>query len=117
MNLLAKHLTREYVWHPEFGGQANNLKFAWTKLNLRESAARAAIYKIALGGTPYMAVNEARKETGREPWGPEFDDPIITNPQGTFSLRDIPTIREFLDQKNAAKEPTGGPKPPATRPD
>ncbi|HEX5016505.1 MAG TPA: phage portal protein [Actinomycetes bacterium] len=108
MNTLAKHITREIVWHPGFGGQDNNLRFHWTKLNLKESAARAAIYKIALGGTPYMSVNEARKETGRDPWGPEFDDPIITNPQGTFSLKDIPTIREFLDMKNQAKELPSG---------
>jgi hypothetical protein len=108
MGLLSRHVTREFVWHPEFGGQANNLAFKWTKLNLRESAARAAIYKIALGGMPYMAVNEARKETGREPLGPEFDELAMVSPQGAFSLEDLPTVREYLDQKNAAKA-----KPPA----
>ena len=103
MDLIKRHITREIVWHPGFGGQANNLAFRWTKLNLKESMQQAAIFKIALAGMPYMAVNEARKATGREPWGPEFDDPSMVTPQGAFSLKDIPTMREYLNDKNAAK--------------
>lgn len=99
MGLLERHLTREFVWHLGFGGQANNLAFKWTKLNLKESAARAAIYKVALGGMPYMTVNEARKETGREPLGPEFDQLAMVSPQGAFSLEGLPTVREFMDSK------------------
>jgi phage portal protein BeeE len=105
LHLLDKHLTREYVWHPAFGGQANNLQFRWTNLNLKQSMAQASIYKIALGGMPYKTVNEARKADGQEPLGPEFDQLAMVTPQGAFSLEDIPSMREFLDMQMAKKQP------------
>lgn len=108
LSLLSRHITREYVWSLGFGGQANNLAFRWTKLNLRESMAKAQIFRIALAGMPYMSPNEARKDTGRDPWGPEFDQPMMVTPQGAFALTDIPTVREFLDskEKRPASDPT-----------
>lgn len=108
LDLLAKHFTREYVWHPGYGGQANGLKFQWTKLNLKESAQRAAVFKIALGGMPYQTVNEARKSIGLEPLGPEFDQLAMVSPQGAFSLDGLPTVREFMDSK-APKVTDGSP--------
>lgn len=109
LGLIERHITREYVWAPGFGGQANNLSFKWTKLNLKESLTRAQINKLSLAGMPSKTPNEARKEEGREPWGPEFDQPMMVTPQGAFSLQDIPTMREFLDMQQAEKQVPGGP--------
>lgn len=111
LHLIAKHLTREYVWHPGFGGQDNNLTFRWTKLNLKQSKAQAEVYKIALGGMPYKTVNQALKEQGEEPFGPEFDQLAMVTPQGAFSLEDLPTVREFMESKAKPKVAPGGAQP------
>lgn len=108
MNLLKSHLTREYVWAPEFGGQANNLQFKFTKLNLAESLRLAQYYKLALAGMPWESVNTALKEMGKEPLGPEFDELMMVTPQGAIALNDIPTGREFLEAKRPEPKPQLG---------
>jgi hypothetical protein len=107
--LIQDYFTREVVWDPAFGGPENNLAFRFTSLNLKESLDRASINKISLGGTPWKTVNEARKEEGREPMGPEFDELIMTTPVGAVNLEEVPSAQEALD----AKKP---PATPATRP-
>jgi hypothetical protein len=113
MDLMRRHYTREYVWHPAFGGQRNNLRFKWTKLNLSESMKLAQYYKLALAGMPWESVNSALKAMGKQPLGPEFDDLMMVTPQGAINLTDIPTGREFLDAKRPPEKPQigdGGPK-------
>lgn len=105
LDLLRAHITREIVWHPSFGGQANNLAFKWTKLNLKESLARAQINKLAVAGMPTDTVNEARKRDGKEPLGPEFDALMMVTPQGAFQLTDLPTMREWMESKKPAPKP------------
>jgi len=102
--LIQDYFTREVVWDPVFGGPENNLAFRFTSLNLKETLSRAQINKIALAGSPWKTINEARKEDGREPLGPEFDELIMTTPVGAVNLEEVPSAQEALDSK----------KPPAT---
>jgi HK97 family phage portal protein len=77
MRLIQEHLTREVVWDDAFGGPENNLAFRFTKLNLRETLGSAKVEEIQLARMPSRSVNEIRKEKGLEPWGPEFDEPML----------------------------------------
>jgi len=105
MNKASSAITRGFVQDGQFGGQANNLGFRFTKLNLKESLARAQINKLRTAGMPTASVNEARKESGQEPWGPEFDMPMMVTPQGAFSLVDLPTVREYMESKESKPKP------------
>ena len=99
LSLIAKHLTREFVWSPGFGGQANNLAFKFTKLNLKASLTQAQIEQIRTGGMPTQTVNQARIERGEEPLGPEFDRLMVMTPQTALAIDDVPSVREFMDSK------------------
>lgn len=109
LGLMADYNTREIVWDEAFGGPANNLKFAFTKLNQKETLENAKVYEIQTGGMPSRAVNEIRKKDGLEPWGPEFDKPMLVTPNGVVILDNVPTAREALDSK---KPVAAGGKPP-----
>lgn len=99
-----EYLTEEVVWDPSFNGPANNLAFRFTALNLKESTAKANIYEKALGGVPWRYVNEARIDEGREPI-PELEGKLIMEtPQGALDVTDVPTVREYLEMQNAAKQ-------------
>ena len=104
MALLQEYLTREIVWDRGFGGPDNNLAFRFTRLNLKETLSRAQINKLALAGVPWKSVNEARLEDGREPWGTEFDTPMMVTPTGAVTLDDVPTAREVMEGTPAASE-------------
>lgn len=104
MSLIQEFLTEEIVWDRSFGGPANNLAFRFTALNLKESTAKAGIYEKALAGVPWRTINEARIDEGREPL-PEFEDKfIMATPQGALDISDVPTVREFLEMQQAAKQ-------------
>ena len=79
LQLIQERITQEVVWDESFGGRANNLKFSFVALNLKESMARAQINKIAMGGTPWKTVNEARVMEGRAPLGDLNDENNIFN--------------------------------------
>jgi len=115
--LIQEYLTREIVWDPGFGGMENNLAFKFTKLNLKESLARAQMYKLSLAGVSYMTVNEVRIDSGREPLdGAQYDDLMVITPTGAVSLTDIPTAREALEGTPTAPSQQPGsaaPKDPA----
>lgn len=101
LQLIQERITQEVVWDASFGGRENNLAFRFTALNIRESAARAGINKIAMGGTPWKAVNEARLMEGRQPLGDPSDEDNIFNhilaltPKG---LMDINTAKYVGEQ-------------------
>lgn len=116
--LLQDYFTREVVWDPSFGGPDNNLAFRFTKLNLRETLNQARVMEITLAKMPWRAVNEVRKEQGLEPWGPEFDEPMVVTPTGAVRLSDVPTAAEARSkpapagqqgapQEGAASSPAG----------
>lgn len=102
LGLVADYYTREIVWDEGFGGPENNLRFAFTKLNQRESLDAAKVQQIQTGGIPTRAVNELRKRDGLEPWGPEFDLPMIAVGSNVLSLADVPTAGEAHE---ASKKP------------
>ena len=86
---------------PGFDGPDNNLAFRFTALNLKETTAKAQINKLALSGTPWKTVNEARIEDGREPLkGEVYDDLIMTTPQGAVALSELMTAKEMMQQSN-----------------
>ena len=105
MAMFGKGITKRVVQDPSFGGRENNLQFIFTALNLKESKSRADINKIAMGGTPWKAVNEARLMEGRPPIGDPADENNIFNhilalaPKG---LLDITTGR-YIGEEDLAK--------------
>lgn len=109
LSLLQDYFTREIVWDQAFGGPDNNLAFRFTKLNLRETLAQAQVTKIQLAGMPWLSVNETRKQQGLEPWGPEFDEPMVVTPTGAVRLSQVPTAQEVHDQQNAPADRGGEP--------
>lgn len=114
LSLIQDYLTREVVWDPGFGGPENNLAFRFTRLNLKETTSKAQINKLALAGAPWKTINEARKEDGREPLGPEYDRLIMANsPTGAVALDEVPTAQEALDSKKSPADPAAGQQKPA----
>lgn len=107
--LIQDYLTREIVWDEEFGGADNNLAFRFTRLNLKESVNKAKINELALAGVPWKTVNEARKEDGREPIGPDGDVLMFNTSTGVVKLEDVPTAKEVLEAKKPAPPPAGAP--------
>lgn len=109
LGLIQDYLTREVVWDEGFGGPENNLAFRFTRLNLKETTSKAQINKLALAGAPWKTINEARKEDGREPLGPEYDRLIMANsPTGAVALDQVPTAQEALDSKSPSATPPAG---------
>ena len=105
MSMLQTHFTRNIVQDASFGGRANNLQFAFTALNLKESLNRAQINKIAVGSTPWKTVNEARLMEGRPPLGDLNDEENVFNhvlaltPKG---LMDITTAK-YIGEEDLAR--------------
>lgn len=111
MTLVQEYVTEEVIWDPGYGGPENNLAFRFTALNLKESTAKAQIYKEALAGVPWRYVNEARIDEGREPI-PELEGKIImATPQGAVDISDVPTVREILEMQLKAKEAAAASRP------
>jgi phage portal protein BeeE len=104
MSTIQDYLTEEVVWDEAFGGEDNNLAFRFTALNLKETTAKANINKLALAGTPWKTVNEARIEDGREPLkGPQYDSLIMVTPTGAVSLDELPSAQEVHDAQARAR--------------
>lgn len=107
LGLVADYYTREIVWDEGFGGPDNNLRFAFTKLNQRETLENAKTQNTQTGGMPTRAVNELRKNDGLEPFGPEFDVPMVVVGNQVVRLQDVPTAGELLAAQKKP-EPTPG---------
>lgn len=116
--LIQDYLTREVVWDEAFGGPDNNLAFRFTRLNLKETLNKAQINELALAKVPWKTINEARKEDGREPIGPDGDVLMFNTSTGVVKLEDVPTAREVLEAKKPAPPPAGAPgkKPASPKP-
>jgi phage portal protein BeeE len=115
MALLQDYITQEVIWDSTFGGEANNLAFRFTALNLKETTAKAAINHQALGGVPWKTINEARIEDGREPLkGDQYNMPIMSTPTGAVSLASVPTAQDVIDAKKPEPKPAG-PTPPVSK--
>jgi hypothetical protein len=113
--LVQDYFTREIVWDRSFGGAANNLAFRFTRLNIKESKAKANINQYALAGMPWLSINTARMDEGRDPIGDPNDESnpynklMANTSQGLVILEDIPTARELVESKQPA--PAAGPSP------
>jgi phage portal protein BeeE len=105
LDLFQRYLTRNIVWDESFGGKENNLKFAFSAINLNETKQKADINKIAVGGTAWKTVNEARIMDGRAPFGALDDENNIFNhillmtPKGLLDL----TKQEYVGEEQLAK--------------
>jgi HK97 family phage portal protein len=92
LDCVQRYLTREFVWDESFGGRENNLKFAFTSLNLNETEQKANINRVAMPGVPTKSVNEARDMDGRQPKGRTDDEDnvfnhlIVQTPKGMLDL-------------------------------
>jgi HK97 family phage portal protein len=111
LSLISGYFTREVVWDMGFGGRANNLMFAFTQLNLRESTSKATVNKIALANVPWKTINEARIEEGRPPLGPGFDKLIMATSVGAVTLDDVLSAAEVMsgepEPTDTAPQPSG----------
>lgn len=116
LSLVQDELTRKVVWDPSFGGSSNNLAFRFTALNLKETLTRAQQNKLALAGVPWKTPNEARRDDGREPLGPEFDKLIMATPVGAVSLDAVLSAAEAMAKPDPAQTPGGEQKPANDRP-
>jgi phage portal protein BeeE len=103
---VADYYTREIVWDEAFGGPDNNLRFTFTKLNQRETLDNAKVQSTQTGGMPTRAVNELRKKDGLEPWGPEFNLPMVLAGNNVIRLEDVPSAGEVLSGQQK-QEPVG----------
>lgn len=109
LRLVQAHLTKEVVWDDAFGGQANNLAFRFTKLNLKRTLKQAQIEEIQTGKVATRAVNEIRIERGEAPFPQRhFNFPMAQTAVGFVSLEDVPTAREMMESKET-KEPEAPP--------
>jgi hypothetical protein len=61
------YYTREIVWDKGFGGQDNNLAFAFTKLNQRETLDAAKVQNTQTGGMPSGRSTSCGRRTDLEP--------------------------------------------------
>lgn len=107
--LIQDYMTREIVWDEGFGGPDNNLAFRFTRLNLRDTLNQAQVQKIQLAGLPTRSINEVRKEQGLEPWGPDFDVPMVVTPTGAVRLDGVPSAREVMESNQKPAGPAGAP--------
>jgi hypothetical protein len=115
LSLGQDYITREIVWDKSFGGRANNLAFAFTRLNIKESLDKAQMNKLALAGVPWKVINEARADEGRLPLGdpadPEnpYNQPMANTPLGVVLLSELQTAAEVSKKPEPA--PAGASKP------
>ena len=121
--LLALHqdfFTREIVWDKSFGGRANNWAFRFVRLNIKETTQKAGINKLALAGMPWLSINTARMDEGRQPIGDPLDENnpfnklMANTPLGLVTLEDIPTAKEITQKPaDTGSQPSGAPAPKA----
>jgi HK97 family phage portal protein len=106
-------LTREVGWDRTYWvrGKRPNMAFRFTRLNIKESLQKAQINQIALGGMPWKAVNEARRDDGRQPLGDPNDESnpfnkvMANTPRGLVIVENVPDATDIL---------TTGPEPAST---
>lgn len=111
MSLVQDYFTSEIVHDRSFGGRANNLAFRFTRLNLKETASKAAINEKALAGIPWKTVDEARRGDGFAPLGGTLGKMLImqvANGVVAIDPDDIPSAREYLDMQSQQKQQVAG---------
>jgi HK97 family phage portal protein len=111
-DLIAEYVTREIVARYD-----DNLRFVFTEVGRTAQRAIAEYNKMALGGLPWLRINDALRERGQDGIGQLGDQILFQTPQGY-----VPSDRyeEYLETvifgKGAPDEntppPNGGPEEP-----
>jgi HK97 family phage portal protein len=112
-DLIAEYITREVV-----GRYDKDLRFVFTEVGRTAQQAIAEYNKMALGGLPWLRINDALRERGQDGIGELGDQILFQTPQGY-----VPSDRygEYLDnvifgkvnQDTNTPPPNGGPEEPA----
>lgn len=111
-DLIAEYITREVV-----GRYDKDLRFVFTEVGRTAQQAIAEYNKMALGGLPWLRINDALRERGQDGIGELGDQILFQTPQGY-----VPSDRyeEYLDnvifgkgaQDTNTPPPNGGPEEP-----
>jgi HK97 family phage portal protein len=111
LDLTASFINSGVVHDKSFGGEANNLTFKFTALNLKESVSRAQRNRYALAGMSWMTIDEARRQDGLPPIGGALGSSLLVmSPKGPVLLMEgeVPSAREALESGNKPALPSGG---------
>lgn len=101
LDLIAEYLTREIVWR--FDG---TLRFSYTELGRSGQSAIAEYYKAALGGLPWLRINDALKERGQDGIGEYGDEIWVMSPKGYMPMS---LYIEYLEHTLLGEKPDEGP--------
>lgn len=112
LDLIAEYLTREIIWRFD-----ETLRFAYTDVGRASQSAIAEYYKAALGGLPWLRLNDALKERGQDGIGEYGDEIWIMSPKGY-----VPTSLyiKYLEQTLLGEKPgegADGEEPEGNEPD
>lgn len=110
-DLIAEYMTREVVARYD-----ENLRFVFTEVGRTSQQAVAEYNKMALGGLPWLRINDALRERGQDGIGELGDQILLQTPKGY-----VPSDRygEYLDNVvfgNTPSEPNTPPVPDGSSP-
>jgi hypothetical protein len=81
LDLIAEYLTREIVWRFD-----DTLRFSYTELGRSSQSAMSEYYKAALGGLPWLRLNDALKERGQDGVGEYGNEIWVMSPKGYMPM-------------------------------
>ena len=101
LDLIAEYLTREVVWRFD-----ETLRFSYTDVGRASQSAIAEYYKAALGGLPWLRINDALKERGQDGIGEYGDEIWVMSPKGYMPMS---LYIEYLERELLGEKPDEGP--------
>jgi HK97 family phage portal protein len=101
LDLIAEYLTREIIWRFD-----ETLRFAYTDVGRASQAVIAEYYKAALGGLPWLRINDALKERGQDGIGEYGDEIWVMSPKGYMPMS---LYIEYLEHELLGETPDEGP--------
>ena len=101
LDLIAEYLTREIIWRFD-----DTLRFAYTDVGRASQSAIAEYYKAALGGLPWLRINDALKERGMSGVGEYGDEIWVMSPKGYMPMS---LYIEYLENELLGGKPDEGP--------
>ena len=100
LDLIAEYLTREIIWRFD-----ETLRFAYTDVGRASQSAIAEYYKAALGGLPWLRINDALKERGQDGIGEYGDEIWVMSPKGYMPMS---LYIEYLEHELLGEKPDEG---------
>ena len=101
LDLIAEYLTREVVWRFD-----ETLRFSYTDVGRASQSAIAEYYKAALGGLPWLRINDALRERGQDGIGEYGDEIWVMSPKGYMPMS---LYIEYLERELLGEKPDEGP--------